>query len=120
MTKDKKDDEMKLVDTDDITVTESENNLILTFNKRVIQEPGDKITVFCSELVDIAVVEGARELIVKLQMIRFGIQVFNKSEQERDQEEKKGLVRRDGGRTMSAFSFIKQIDTEIEKLTKKD
>jgi len=72
------------------------------------------------EILQQAVAEGARELIVKLQMIRFGIQVFNKSEQERDQEEKKGLVRRDGGRTMSAFSFIKQIDTEIEKLTKKD
>ena len=57
---------------------------------------------------------------VKLQMIRLGIQVFNKSEQERDEEEKRGLVRRDGGRTMSAFSLIKQIDTEIEKLIKKD
>jgi len=61
-----------------------------------------------------------RELIVKLQMIRLGIQVFNKSEQERDEEEKRGLVRRDGGRTMSAFSLIKQIDIEIKKLTKKD
>ena len=64
--------------------------------------------------------ERESELIVKLQMIRLGIQVFNKSEQERDQEEKKGLVRRDGGRTMSAFSLIKQIDTELEKITKKD
>ena len=61
-----------------------------------------------------------RELIVKLQMIRLGIQVFNKSEQERDEEEKRGLIRRDGGRTLSALSLIKQIDTELENLTKKD
>lgn len=46
------DEELKLVDTDDISVTESENNLILTFNKRVTQERGDKITVWCSELIE--------------------------------------------------------------------
>jgi len=69
---------------------------------------------------EFAVAEGARGLIVKLQMIRLSIQVFNKSEQERDEEEKRGLVRRDGGRTMSAFSLIKQIDTEIKNLTQKD
>ena len=46
------DEELKLVDTDEFSVTESENNLILTFNKRVVHEAGDKITVWCSELVE--------------------------------------------------------------------
>ena len=83
----------------------------------------DTLGIFVSKKLARDKEEGTREereLIVKLQMIRLGIQVFNKSEQERDEEEKRGLVRRDGGRTMSAFSLIKQIDTEIEKLIKKD
>lgn len=48
----KKDDELKLVDAPEVSVVEDNNNLVLTFNERVVYEAGDKITIWCSELVE--------------------------------------------------------------------
>jgi hypothetical protein len=47
-----KDEEIKLTDVPGIEVQESENNLILTFKEKMVYEPGDTITIWCSELIE--------------------------------------------------------------------
>lgn len=52
----------------------------------------------------------------KINMIALGIHLFQQSEKDRIQEEKKELRRRDGGPTMAAFSLIDKIKKELENL----
>lgn len=53
----------------------------------------------------------------KINMIILGIKTWEESEKDRDEEEKNGLIRRDGGRTMRAFSLINGINRELEALS---
>lgn len=77
----------------------------------------EPIEKFIAESMQIAVDEERERWIRKLNMISFGILAFKESEKKRGEEEKRRLVRRDGGPLFAAFSFINKLFEEINSLT---
>lgn len=76
------------------------------------REP-EELRAWLSKAIDRIREDERRSIISKLNMIMLGIQTFKKSQQERDNEEKRGIIRRDGGPTFAAFSFIDRLNNEI-------
>jgi len=71
---------------------------------------------FIKDLLASSQKDKEKEIESKINMLLLGIETFFESEKLRGDEEKRDLVRRDGGRTMSAFCFINQLKLELESL----